>query len=125
VISFWIVSVFFFLTAGQILLYRPQTADLFVNLHKTTTQFPILTELADLLPGFSYGGLGGKSLADSFSLNLAGESQGRTVTSILRLGAVAGGFATATNDPCNGAGTKVIETSELGHQIGTLLFQSG
>jgi hypothetical protein len=54
VISFWIVSVFFFLTAEQILLYRPQTADLFVNLHKTTTRFPILTELADLLPGFSY-----------------------------------------------------------------------
>ena len=123
--SWRIASAVFSLGAGRFLLDWPQTANLFIDLHKGAGQLLIFAELRDLLFGFPHGGRSRQCLADGLALHLVGEPQRGTVARIIRLSTMTGPFATTTHDSGNTSGPKVAEPGKLHHKIGTLLFEIG
>jgi hypothetical protein len=85
----------------------------------------ILPKLANLAFGFADGGGSGQSFADGFAAGFVGESEGRAVPRIPRPSAVTGGLAATAHDAGDGTGTKVLESGQLGEQMGAFQFEVG
>jgi hypothetical protein len=85
----------------------------------------ILPELANLAFGFADRGGSGKSFADGFAAGFVGEAEGRAMPRISRTSAVAGGLAATAHDAGDGTGTKVLESGQLGKQMGAFEFEVG
>jgi hypothetical protein len=118
---------FFFLVcpAAALALDGTKLTDPFVDADQVFTKLLEAMKLGDLLLGLAKRGWVGKGLR----LRLAGYSSSqaelRIMARIVRLGAMAGRFATAAHDGGNRTGAKIAQAEELLQELGTIGLQGG
>lgn len=66
---------------------------------------------------------GGEALADSLTIDLAGQTEVRSVARLVGLMTMTVRFSTATVDRGNGAATKITDLQDLGQDAGAVLLE--
>lgn len=97
---------FFFLGGVWCLLYRSQTADFFVDIHKGTAQLLIFAELGDFVFRFPHGDGSRQCFTDGSCPGPCRSDASWTVTRVVWLGAMTRRFATATTIPVTDPGRR-------------------
>jgi hypothetical protein len=100
-----------------------RAADLPIEFHQFAGQGLKPAELGNLPFGFAHGWLRREILSLSLSADLLGELKVRTVSSAVRLGAMAPGFSAAADGAGDGARLEVAEFRDLSEQSGAVVKQ--
>jgi hypothetical protein len=108
-----------------LILDRAQTADGSIDLDQFAGQRLKSPEFGDLRLGLAHGCRGGEIPGSGFAADLLGELKVRTMSGVVRFGAVTPRFSAAAGGAGDGARLEVAEYGDLPKECGSVVNQGG
>ena len=108
-----------------LILDRAQTADGSIDLDQLAGQRLKSPEFGDLRLGLAHGCRGGEIPGSGFAADLLGELKVRTMSGVVRFGAVTPRFSAAAGGAGDGARLEVAEYGDLPKECGSVVNQGG
>ena len=117
--SCWTASAVFFRRREGI-FYRPQTADLRIDLDEGAAQLAVALKLSDLTFRLALRGQVGKALCDGLAARLKRKARVRCVARVALTVAVAARIAATAAGTSDGTRAEITELTDLLDQVGAL-----